>query len=203
PGQGEGGQSGGPAVLGEGVDVAARGRELLTLVRTEVAGVLGFTGPEAVDAARPFRETGFDSLTAVELRNRLAAATGLRFAATVVFDHPTAQALAEHIGEELHTAASGGREAGDAALAGLAALEAALAVLAADDIRRETVHRRLTGLVAAMASGPAADGRPDGPPADQAGAASGLPAPDPAAAADALLASADDEELFAFIEEQL
>ncbi|MEW1640349.1 SDR family NAD(P)-dependent oxidoreductase, partial [Streptomyces sp. NPDC093801] len=183
-----------------GLDGAARSRELLALVRAEVAGVLGLSGPGAVDPARPFREAGFDSLTAVELRNRLAAATGLRFAATVVFDHPTAQALAEHIGGELHTAASGGREAGEAALAGLAALEAALAVLTADDIRRETVHRRLTGLVAALA-GPAADGRPDGPPADPAGAASGLPAP--AAATDALLASADDEELFAFIEEQL
>ncbi|MEW2374421.1 type I polyketide synthase, partial [Streptomyces sp. NPDC006656] len=191
-----------------GLDAGARHRELLTLVRTEVAGVLGFTGPEAVEAGRPFREAGFDSLTAVELRNRLAAATGLRFAATVVFDHPTAQALAEHLGEELHTAASGSREAGEAALAGLAALEAALAALPADDIRRETVHRRLTGLVAALAAAPATEGaadtatgasRPSGP----ADAAAGPTDPAPAAGAGVLLESADDEELFAFIEEQL
>ncbi|MGW2681480.1 acyl carrier protein [Streptomyces sp. NPDC001436] len=181
---------------------------MLTLVRTEVAGVLGFTGPEAVEAGRPFREAGFDSLTAVELRNRLAAATGLRFAATVVFDHPTAQALAEHLGEELHTAASGSREAGEAALAGLAALEAALAALPADDIRRETVHRRLTGLVAALAAAPATESavgtatgasRPSGP----ADAAAGPTDPAPATGAGVLLESADDEELFAFIEEQL
>ncbi|MEU5289435.1 type I polyketide synthase [Streptomyces sp. NPDC020755] len=78
-----------------------RHAELLSLVRTHVAGVLGFAGPEAVDATRAFRELGFDSLSAVGLRNRLGQATGLRFPVTVVFDYPSAGELAGHIGEEL------------------------------------------------------------------------------------------------------
>ncbi|MEV1086095.1 beta-ketoacyl reductase, partial [Streptomyces sp. NPDC050211] len=166
----------------EGLDDAARRRTLLALVRTEVAAVLGFTGPDAVEPARAFRDIGFDSLTAVDLRNRLNAATALRLAAAVVFDHPTAEALAEHVDEELRAARGGGRDAGQAALAGLDALETALAALAEDDIRRETVHRRLAALAAAAGLAPV--------PADRL-------------TAEPRLASADDDELFAFIEEQL
>ncbi|WP_442875952.1 type I polyketide synthase [Amycolatopsis sp. NBC_01488] len=76
-------------------------RELLGLVRKHAAAVLGYAGPEDVDSSRAFRELGFDSLTAIELRNRLTAATGLKLSATLVFDYPNPTTLARHVRTEV------------------------------------------------------------------------------------------------------
>ncbi len=85
-----------------GLSEEERERVLLATVATEVAVVLGHPSPTAVDSRRTFKELGFDSLMAVELRNRLDVLAGMRLPATLVFDHPTPLALARFLlGEAL------------------------------------------------------------------------------------------------------
>ncbi|QTE02384.1 Erythronolide synthase, modules 3 and 4 [Streptomyces cyanogenus] len=84
-----------------GLDTAEQETLLLDLVRTHAATVLGHSGPEGIKHDTAFRDSGFDSLTSVELRNRLREATGLKLPATVVFDHPTPLALARYLHGEL------------------------------------------------------------------------------------------------------
>uniref|UniRef100_UPI003D73DFE5 type I polyketide synthase n=1 Tax=Streptomyces sp. bgisy084 TaxID=3413777 RepID=UPI003D73DFE5 len=91
---------------------AEQEHHLLRLVRQTTATVLGYPGPESVDAARTFQELGVDSLTAVDLRNTLSATVALPMSPTLAFDHPTPLALARHLRAELlgdlgeqHTAA--------------------------------------------------------------------------------------------------
>ncbi|MES4902302.1 SDR family NAD(P)-dependent oxidoreductase, partial [Streptomyces sp. NPDC000395] len=93
--------SGAPAARLAALAPQERRRALTELVRGEAAVVLGHTSGDAVDPDTPFARLGADSLTAVELRNRLSAACGLRLSTTVVFDHPTPAALAGHLFAEM------------------------------------------------------------------------------------------------------
>ncbi|MFF3441528.1 type I polyketide synthase [Streptosporangium sp. NPDC002721] len=70
---------------------------VMDLVLDQVATVLGYPDPGAVEQDRPLNEAGFDSLTAVEFRNRMNAATGLRLPATLIFDYPTPVALVQYL----------------------------------------------------------------------------------------------------------
>ncbi|MFI1060254.1 SDR family NAD(P)-dependent oxidoreductase, partial [Streptomyces olivaceus] len=93
------GRPDGPRPGGE--DVTSQPGRLLELVRAEAGRVLGYDGRDPIGPDRTFKEFGLDSLTAVELRNRINAVTGSRLGTTAVFDYPTPRALAEHLSGEL------------------------------------------------------------------------------------------------------
>nr|WP_245730657.1 type I polyketide synthase [Micromonospora pallida] len=128
-----------------GLSEDKRVRALRDLVLSHVAVVLGHGDPSTVDPTRAFRELGFDSLTAVELRNRLGASTGLRLPATLVFDNPTPTALATHLAGQF-----GPAEPADRSVAvgrDLDRLEAALAGLDPTDDAFRRITDRLHGLL--------------------------------------------------------
>ncbi|NBH02213.1 beta-ketoacyl reductase, partial [Amycolatopsis sp. SID8362] len=100
-------------------------RLLLDIVRGEIAVVLGHATPESVDVRQPLRDLGLDSLASVELRNGLSRATGLSLPSTLVFDHPTAEALATHLRTRVEPAADDLTEELDRLEAGLTTADAA------------------------------------------------------------------------------
>nr|BAW35636.1 modular polyketide synthase [Streptomyces blastmyceticus] len=126
-----------------GMSPAERDRFLLNLVCGQVATVLGHSGAGAIEPGAAFKELGFDSLTAVELRNRLGAATGLRLPATLIFDYPTPGALADHLRAALPQGDGGPSVFGE-----LDRLEAALADATDDSVTRSRITMRLQALMA-------------------------------------------------------
>ncbi|MGW3682789.1 type I polyketide synthase [Streptomyces prasinus] len=172
-----------------------RGRAVVELVRTHAAVALGHTGAEEIEPDTTFRDLGIDSLTAVALRDRLAAATGLALPATLVFDRPTPVALAEHLTGLLLPEApedTGALPSADE----LDRLEAALARRADDDLDRVRIVMRLESLLSRTRNGPAAAST------DAAGDGGGDGSVDAAALADRL-GNATNDELFALVERDL
>ncbi|WP_079151742.1 type I polyketide synthase [Streptomyces sp. RTd22] len=191
PGVGEGAEAaaGNAAELRSrlvGLDEDERRRALLDVVRTHAAAVLGHATGAEVQPGQPFKDLGFDSLTAVELRNRLNGATGLRLPATLIFDYPTPSALTVHLMSEFGpadatTADALGLRLG---LSELDALETVLTTLPKDDAHRGIIRSRLRDLLAHCDGDGLSDGQHATSVVDQ-------------------LDSVSDDDLFSFIDDQL
>ena len=159
--------------------VAENQRTLLDLVRNHAANVLRRSSAAQVAADKAFRDMGFDSLTAVELRNRLNRATGLRLLSAVAFDHPTPTALAEHLGEQLGVSAE---DPGEVVRAELDQWESRLESLTADAHARDQVVKRLEDLLGRWRD---------------------EPRPDSKVITEESIATASDDEMFAILDREL
>ncbi|WP_405954200.1 SDR family NAD(P)-dependent oxidoreductase [Streptomyces phaeochromogenes] len=170
-----------------------RERALTDLVRGHVAAVLGHGTGEAtaIEAHHTFQTLGFDSLTAIELRNQIKKVTGLHLSATAVFDYPSPAALARHLGEQLVAQwPSGDGQSLRSVLAEADRLEAALAAVPQGNGELTRITGRLETLLRRW-HGRLADADPDASPTD----GSAGPATD--------LQSATDDELFEVLDAEL
>ncbi|MFI1161896.1 type I polyketide synthase, partial [Streptomyces sioyaensis] len=176
-------EDGGDSFLSRVADLSAveSSQAVLDLVRSHTAAVLGFRDKKAVEPARAFRDLGFDSLTAVELRNGLNAETGMRLPATLVFDYPTPQLLAEHVHDTLFGAA-GDVEPEAAVLADLDRLASAISGFSPENAARGLVEARLRSILSEL--GGVAEG-------------------DAKSAVSQQLDAASDDEIFDFINQEL
>ncbi|MET8798809.1 phosphopantetheine-binding protein, partial [Nocardia sp. NPDC004568] len=180
-----------PESGGDGTALAARlsavpedqrDRLVLEVVREHAAGVLGYPDAAALDPGTPFQELGFDSLAAVELRNRLAEAAGVTLPYALVFNYPTAVAVAGMLRSLVEEAAAAGPEVsnGSAVDDQLAALRSLLGSLPSEQDR----SRLADGLRALLAES--------------------LPEPETETGVDqSAVEQASAEELFALIDQQL
>ncbi|MFF1465901.1 SDR family NAD(P)-dependent oxidoreductase, partial [Streptomyces sp. NPDC058330] len=158
---------------------------LQDMIRAQTALVLGMSDPGSFDVNRAFRDVGFDSLTAVELRNRLNNATGQRLPATAVFDYPTPAALADFLRQEMFGTAAEEVTA-LSAYSGLDKLEASLTEIMDDEAARARVTARLKDILSVLS--------------DTGG--SGEADHEGGSVADTIH-SASDDDMFDFIDKQL
>ncbi|MFJ8273379.1 SDR family NAD(P)-dependent oxidoreductase, partial [Streptomyces sp. NPDC094154] len=166
-----------------GLSVQEQEEALLKLVRGQAAAVLGHRDGAAIGAERQFQELGFDSLTAVEFRNRLNAATGLRLPATLLFDYPTPADVVRYVRGQLVTDDPAGA---GSVLSALDALEKAIAGLSLDDAEE---HRRVTGRIEVLRTKWADLGRTDTSGDDSS--------------KEEDLDEASDEDMFALLDDEL
>ncbi|CAL9649966.1 hypothetical protein SUDANB174_06546 [Streptomyces sp. enrichment culture] len=164
------------------VDDTEREALVLDLVRTEAAWVTGQPDLHAIVPDQAFQETGFDSLAAVQLRNRLTAATGLNLPATLVFDHPTPRDVAHHLVGRLAPAEA---DVSARVLSELDRIDAMLAAVSEDERHRNMVRRRLQAMASRLGTPAEGTAHPDEP------------------APTARIESASVDELFALIDTEL